>query len=579
MKNLELVNKKSVMLANAIQNWCMNNKSIEDKENIEKKYGSLPETDGMIQRWMERREFHPYQFIMLLGMGTGKCIKSILEHMKEESILIIYEPYQANGYHMLYQEEFYDILSDDRVQIIVEGLNEEEFSWIYAALMTDLYNNQICFWQHPCYLQLSEEVVTKYQEHIENGREYRQILNNSRELFSKDYHRNIVHGTWGLQKVRAAEDLKKIIPKDTLVVLVAAGPSLENELQVLRKQREKIVIVAVYRVVDYLLEQGITPDFITTIDSHQKKVNVDEEKISKIPMILPEICSIEVWEHHRGVKFIGAFGEYCSHILKKCGAEINGFVLQPSVAAWQLLIMATLGVERIVLVGQDLAYYGENSHIGGIKEKGNYTGEKVEGIDGTMLTSRGDWLVHKQAIENIIQCYPKTTVYDAKAHGAKIKYTINENLNVIIDKYGNNNRRNIGKEIQKLPFLLEGEALEKYKAELEYSKKNIDIMLEKSNRMIFLAKSVYEKKNMKSQAKQEVVQEISEINMWMDEQKEMEIIEVFVEAQTMDLADKLLAYSEDKETEEYNTYLYLQEYYKYIVMGLEEVKKAIDENM
>ena len=499
--------------------------------------------------------------------------------MEEESILVIYEPYKEKIYDLLYEEGFREILEDERVHIIIEGVNQEEFSTVYVGLMTDLYENRVCFWQHPYYLNMKQEVIERYHEYIEASRELHKILKNSRERFHKDYHKNIVHGVWNLQQMRTVFELKKAIPTDTLVVLVAAGPSLADAVEVLKEKREKIVIVAVYRVVDYLLEHGIVPDFIATMDPHQKKAEATEEIISKIPMLLPETASIEVWKHHKGIKFMGTFEEYCVELLLNCNIQLNWVSLQSSVAAWQLMIMVALGIEKIALVGQDLAYSGNTSHVGGVKETVNYTGETVKGINGEILASRGDWLVFKKDIENILQAYPDITVYDTKTSGAKIEYTVCEKLDILIDKYGNDNRKLICEKLEKLPCLLEGESLEQYHKELVNSRQNIEKMLEKAQRLVVLAEGICEGKIVEEIEKTNAIQEISEINLWMDKQKEMDIITNFVEAQTMELAKTLLVYSEDEKAEEYNTYMYLQEYYKYIVIGLEDVKQVMDGNL
>ena len=54
--------------------------------------------------------------------------------------------------------------------------------------------------------------------------------------------------------------------KDTPAFLVSGGPSLDENIHHLSKAQGKGVIIAVDSVLPTLLENGITPDFVTAID-------------------------------------------------------------------------------------------------------------------------------------------------------------------------------------------------------------------------------------------------------------------------------------------------------------------------
>ena len=75
--------------------------------------------------------------------------------------------------------------------------------------------------------------------------------------------------------------------KNKPAVLVAAGPSLDQSLPLLKEVQDNCVIIAVDSAVTPLTNAGIMPDFVTTLDCQE----VNFEKISlKLPLPADKRC-------------------------------------------------------------------------------------------------------------------------------------------------------------------------------------------------------------------------------------------------------------------------------------------------
>ena len=110
-----------------------------------------------------------------------------------------------------------------------------------------------------------------------------------------------------------------------------------------------------------------------------------------------------------------------------------------SVATAAFMICASLEFERIVFVGQDLAYQGDITHAGGEvshvlnEDKGI---KMIDGIDGKPIRSRHDWIIYRDWFEESIEdMKDKIEVIDATEGGALIHGTKLMSLQEVIEDY------------------------------------------------------------------------------------------------------------------------------------------------
>jgi len=343
-----------------------------------------------------------------------------------------------------------------------------------------------------------------------------------------------------LKNSNTITDVKEVLPKDVPAIVVAAGPSIEMQLEALKRAKGKAVIFAVDRIIDYLLDNGVEPDFIVTIDPMKKVEYFSKRDNLTIPLLCFMQSNSEILEIHKGKKIICNCSDYLVKIYEDNKHTPPQLFQSSSVATFAFTACIELGFKRIILVGQDLAYNGNVSHAGGIEEKlVSGTDVMMEGIHGDMIRSRFDWKLFITWYQDILTLYPDLEVIDAKDRGAKIKGTkvmsLQEALNL------NSNTDAIYKfDIEQLKPTFDEE---EWKNIGEFLENNIDVLdkiKSKSKEAINIFEALIKecKKNLKSRVIKDKLKRIEKISDFIELQPVYKLIDGYVRAQaTQELTD------------------------------------------
>ncbi|MEM6315811.1 MAG: 6-hydroxymethylpterin diphosphokinase MptE-like protein, partial [Planctomycetota bacterium] len=141
-------------------------------------------------------------------------------------------------------------------------------------------------------------------------------------------------------------------------ILISAGPSLRKNKHLLREAQGHAVLVAVQTVLKPMIEMGVTPDFVTSLDYHEACKQFFEElprglstHLVAEPKISPRIVDL----HPGGVSLNG--NTWAESVLTGSGLPPRAAVPQRSTVAHLAFHLAVhLGCDPIILVGQDLGF-------------------------------------------------------------------------------------------------------------------------------------------------------------------------------------------------------------------------------
>ena len=140
--------------------------------------------------------------------------------------------------------------------------------------------------------------------------------------------------------------------KDVPILMVAAGPSLENNINWLFENKDNFFIVSIGAAVSKLIKHDIIPDIIVSIDADEitaKQFPDDAlDTIKDIPLIASLIT-------HKNV--LNKFNKQTTFLFEVIGCfkDISSSVHGYSVGEMTLNICSVLGSENIYLLGTDLA--------------------------------------------------------------------------------------------------------------------------------------------------------------------------------------------------------------------------------
>ena len=146
--------------------------------------------------------------------------------------------------------------------------------------------------------------------------------------------------------------------KGQTAVVVSAGPTLDRNIETIKKYRNNIVLIVVGTALKTLEKNNIIPDFLCIIESFDssKQLNgIDTEKINFVtePFSHPNMRNFEfknVFSHISSNMPINTFWADVS------GIKIDEYLSKGTVSYTALNTARILGCSKIVLVGQDLAY-------------------------------------------------------------------------------------------------------------------------------------------------------------------------------------------------------------------------------
>lgn len=208
-------------------------------------------------------------------------------------------------------------------------------------------------------------------------------------------------------------------------ILVAAGPSLDDNIEFLRINQGKKKIVAVNTVIKRLSKEGIVPDVIVAADSNEQLLeHIDgiEEFTANIPLIADWVTSWEFIERYKGEV---CFVDTPSDIDIK---DISGDIWDVSGTVASLAMEAALrfGAGKIYLIGLDLAYPEGKNYAGGAAHELSQVKRNritVKDVNGKDVETVPTFITFKKIIEKKIADNSNIIFYNLSKQGAFINGT------------------------------------------------------------------------------------------------------------------------------------------------------------
>ncbi len=234
--------------------------------------------------------------------------------------------------------------------------------------------------------------------------------------------RNIQRQLPEVTKLRAKEELGD-------VVVVAAGPSLDNVVENLRQWQGKKKIICVGTVFRKLIDLGIHPDCVVIFDPQERTLKqIDGVESEMVPMILGVTAYWEFAQKYQGQKYI-VYTRVDDEAVERCVSTVADEVWPSgSTVSWLALEVAIrLGAKRVYLAGVDLAFPGGISHASGTLDRTRKNTDNLDevcGVGGVTVYSNRIFELYRKQMEEQIADNPQITFYNLSQIGARINGTI-----------------------------------------------------------------------------------------------------------------------------------------------------------
>lgn len=357
--------------------------------------------------------------VILLGLGLGYHLEEIAKRIPPEAKILVVE---KNG--ELINRAKTKLKNLPWARIAITGDEQEIKSFIFSH-REELTGRQPVMIEHPPSFRLDPAYYGVMRTRV---RDYISLLaidlNTSRAL-NPSIQRNLLKNFSLVLQDPGVAVLKDAFRKKPAVI-VAAGPSLVKNINLLPWAKNRGVLICVGTALKALQKKGIEPDLVVTIDPLAANYRLFENmrptraflcyEHQTYPDILPLFPDRRFAFHalinHLGLWLRTLYG-YKGEI------EPGGSV---AIAAFEIACL--LGADPIVFVGQDLAYTDGYTHARGTQydgQKADFNNPHVIAVPavggGTVYTSRAlhGFLVR---FEELFKKHSDRLIIDATEGGA-----------------------------------------------------------------------------------------------------------------------------------------------------------------
>ena len=169
--------------------------------------------------------------------------------------------------------------------------------------------------------------------------------------------RTIIQNIPNLIKEPPLSSIKDFYKGQTAVV-VSAGPTLDRNIETIKKYRDNIVLIVVGTAMKTLAKHGITPDFLCIIETYDSSKQIEGLDLSEVNFVTEPFSNInlrkfkfkQIYSHISDNMPVNSFW---SNIINENTEE---YLSKGTVSYTALNVARILGCSKIVMVGQDLAY-------------------------------------------------------------------------------------------------------------------------------------------------------------------------------------------------------------------------------
>ncbi|MCH7812440.1 MAG: DUF115 domain-containing protein [Planctomycetes bacterium] len=193
-------------------------------------------------------------------------------------------------------------------------------------------------------------------------------------------------------------------------IVVSAGPSLRKNIDLLTQAQGKAVLCAVQTTFEPLLQRGIVPDFVTSLDFHEMSRRFFQgiDDFRGVHLVAEPKSTWHVIDHYDGpVSLLES--PFAVMLLGQALAGRGALLPGATVAHLAFYLARYMGCDPIVFVGQDLAFSGHVFYVPGVEVHRTWTGE-INRFN-TMETKEWERIVRNRGILRTIQDVDGHDVY------------------------------------------------------------------------------------------------------------------------------------------------------------------------
>lgn len=400
------------------------------------------EADNFIKQFKNVEE---HSDILFYGVGLGYQVFAYLQ-LYPNTPFSIYEPVPEVFYEFLHHVDLKQLPLHSIENIYVET-DAQDMEIMCAGIIRKIRDSILVF-NLPSYQQIFPQKHLAFFNQFESQLNERRISVATISAFEKRWTINSMKNLIHVLKSPDVLLENKGVYKNKPALLVASGPSLEEDIDNLRKIRKNgwAYVFSVGTAINTLVRNGIYPHAAFTYDPTEENWIVGKEVILRgiksIPLIYGSTVGYETLEKYPGPQMHAIIGQdrLAAYYLKPRDREsLQTINDAATVAVISLQLIYKLGFNPIILVGQNLAYRqgkryaaGSTYHPLEVSQPELNNAVMVKDVYGNEVPSTFTFIRMRKQLEHYISQYNDVTVINTTEEGAQIEGTIFRPLDEVI---------------------------------------------------------------------------------------------------------------------------------------------------
>jgi len=290
----------------------------------------------------------------LHGLGLGYHLEILFQRVSEEAMVCVIEPDVQVIRAALLHRDLSSVIESKRVMFFWKLDKSDLFSRLQPH--TAIFSLGTESITHAPSSQLQPDFHRQMRLWIEEFASYCDTTINTLVLNGRRTAENIARNIGWYAATPSLSRLKDR-HKNKPVVIVSAGPSLRKNKHLLTQIKDKAVIVAVQTTLKPLLEMGIEPDYVTSLDYHDISSRFYESLPANLrcELIAEPKATNRVFELNPGpVTVLG--NDFADRLIGELALNKERLPAGATVAHLAYYLAEYLGGDPIIFLGQDLGF-------------------------------------------------------------------------------------------------------------------------------------------------------------------------------------------------------------------------------
>jgi len=400
----------------------------ETQHGLYSRYDPVLEAD----RWARSVEdsVNHSKDVILCGFGFGYHAEAFLRIYPEKR-LYIYEPITELFLCALEHRDLRPVLKNRKIALF--GIGDDLQTQI--AFLEEVYNGlagPLATLVVPAYRPLFSDRIHQYEQAVAQTAALTASSLRTLRHFRAHWARNKILNmavniaTPSIQGMRG----KCVgIP----AIIAGSGPSLTQEIETLKKLRNRALIIAAGTSVQALLTHGVKPHLVVTMDPGEYNRKAFEPiDMANIPLLyIPTVHSAIL--NKKCYYRMHAFFQLDTPTAYFMGLTAEDPIFESTATVSGTAIQAAIymGCDEIYLIGQDYSFPGDRYYADGVahasedvlSRKMQLASDMVQNVQGGRNPTNRSMNVLRQGIEQLLDQFPQCRFYNASRIGAAIRHT------------------------------------------------------------------------------------------------------------------------------------------------------------